>query len=42
MYVRVRAEQRRRNGVGADGEPELNVRSSEQGQHNASKQRALR
>jgi hypothetical protein len=40
VYVRARAERRRHNGVGADGEPELGVRSSEQGQHNASKERA--
>jgi hypothetical protein len=33
VYVRVRAERRRRNGVGADGEPELGVRLSGQDQH---------
>jgi hypothetical protein len=40
VFVRVRAERRRRNGVGAkcvgtDGEPELGVRSSGQDQHYA-------
>jgi hypothetical protein len=43
VYVRVRAERRRRNGVGADGEPELGVRSSGQDQHNVKQgPRALR
>jgi hypothetical protein len=45
VFVRVRAERRRRNGVGAqcvgaDSEPELGVRSSGQDQHDASKERA--